>query len=244
VRELCKVIVLSSTYRQASTPRDPKLLTRDPDNILLGRGPRRRLSAEMLRDNALAVSGLLHRKIAGPSVFPYQPAGLWAESGTNQVYRQSKGEDLYRRSMYTFWRRTSPPPSLTTFDAPSREWCLARREKTASPLQPLILLNDPQHVEAARVLAEKLFAEPDMPARLTRAFRLATSRRPTAKELDVLAQMFAEQRQRFEKLPEQAAALLRVGESASSGRIPHAEHAALTVVVQAVMNLDECVTKK
>lgn len=243
-RELCKVIVLSSTYRQASTPRDPMLLTRDPENILLGRGPRRRLSAEMLRDNALAVSGLLNRKIGGPSVFPYQPAGLWEESGTNQVYRQSKGEDLYRRSMYTFWRRTSPPPSLTAFDAPSREWCLARREKTASPLQPLILLNDPQHVEAARVLAENIFAEPDLPGRLTKAFRLATSRSPTAKELDVLSRMFTEQRQRFENQPEQATALLGVGESISNRRIPHAEHAALTVVVQAVMNLDDCVTKK
>lgn len=244
VRELCKLIVLSSTYRQASTPRDPALLERDPENVFLARGPRRRLPAEMIRDNALAISGLLQRKIGGPSVFPYQPAGLWEESGTNQVYRQSKGEDLYRRSMYSFWRRTSPPPAMTTFDAPSREWCLARREKTASPLQALILLNDVQHVEAARVLAEKLFAEPDLPTRLTKAFRLATSRRPSVKELDVLSRMYMEQLDRFQKQPEQAEAFLRVGESPVAGGIPRVEHAALTVVVQAVMNLEECVTKK
>ena len=136
-------------------------MTRDPDNRLLARGPRGRLPAEMIRDNALAISGLLVRKIGGPSVFPYQPAGLWEESGTNQSYRQSKGEGLYRRSMYTFWRRTSPPPAMLTLDAPSREWCLARRERTSTPLQALVLLNDPQFVEAARVLAEKLMDRPD-----------------------------------------------------------------------------------
>ncbi|HEX3314820.1 MAG TPA: DUF1553 domain-containing protein, partial [Gemmataceae bacterium] len=156
VQALCKTIVLSATYRQASRPRDLATLSHDPDNHLLARGPRGRLPAEMIRDNALAISGLLVRKIGGPSVFPYQPAGLWEESGTNQSYHQSKGDGLYRRSMYTFWRRTSPPPAMLTLDAPSREWCLARRERTSTPAQALVLLNDPQFVEAARVLAEKL----------------------------------------------------------------------------------------
>jgi hypothetical protein len=244
VQELCQLIALSSTYRQASRPHDPATLARDPDNVLLARGPRGRLPAEMIRDNALAISSLLARKIGGQSVFPYQPAGVWEESGTNQTYRQSKGEGLYRRSMYTFWRRTSPPPTMTTFDAPSREWCLARRERTATPLQSLVLLNDPQFVEAARVLAEKLMEQPTLADRITTAFRLATSRRPSSKELDVLARLFNEQKDRFAKNPDRAEALLKIGDSPRNAKRPSVEHAALTVVVQAVMNLDDCVTKK
>jgi hypothetical protein len=244
VHELCQLIVLSSTYRQSSRPRDPATLTRDPDNVLLARGPRGRLPAEMVRDNALAVSGLLVRKLGGPSVFPYQPAGLWEESGTNQVYRQSKGEGLYRRSLYTFWRRTSPPPALTTFDAPSREGCLARRERTATPLQALVLLNDPQFVEAARVLAETLMSRPRLADRLTTAFRLATSRHPSERELAVLTRLYREQKERFQKSPRLAEALLKVGESPRDAGLPAAEHAALTVVAQAVMNLDDCLSRK
>jgi hypothetical protein len=244
VKELCRRIVLSSTYRQSSRPKDPTTLTRDPDNALLARGPHGRLSAEMIRDNALAISGLLVRKVGGPSVFPYQPAGLWEESGTNQVYHQSRGEGLYRRSLYTFRRRTSPPPALTAFDAPSREWCLARRERTATPLQALVLLNDPQFVEAARVLAEKLMHQPRLADRLTTAFRLATSRYPSAKELALLTQMYQEQKDRFEKSPLQAEALLAVGETPRSPALPPAEHAAMTVVTQAVMNLGDCLTRK
>jgi hypothetical protein len=244
VQELCRLIALSSTYRQASRPRDPATLARDPDNALLARGPQGRLSAEMVRDNALAISGLLVRKVGGPSVFPYQPAGVWEESGTNQVYHQSKGEGLYRRSLYTFWRRTSPPPAMTTFDAPSREWCLARRERTATPLQALVLLNDPQFVEAARVLAEKLMDQPRLNDRLTTAFRLATSRYPSSKELELLTRTFREQKDRFEKQPQLALALVSTGESPRNAGLPVAEQAALTVVTQLVMNLDDCVTKK
>ncbi len=244
VQDLCRTIVLSSTYRQASRPSDPSTLTRDPDNSWLARGPRGRLPAEMIRDNALAISGLLVGKVGGPSVFPYQPAGLWEESGTNQVYHQSKGEGLYRRSLYTFWRRTSPPPAMTTFDAPSREWCLARRERTATPLQALVLLNDPQFVEAARVLAEKLFAEPTLAARLTKGFRLATSRTPSPRELELFEKMFDEQKNRFEKNPALAESLLKIGERPRDVRLAAVEVAALTVVTQAMMNLDDCVTKK
>jgi Protein of unknown function (DUF1553)/Protein of unknown function (DUF1549)/Concanavalin A-like lectin/glucanases superfamily len=244
VQELCKLIVLSSTYRQASRPSDPQLLARDPDNTLLGRGPSGRLPAEMIRDNVLAISGLLVRKVGGPSVYPYQPAGLWEEAGTGKVYRQDKGEGLYRRSLYTFWRRTMPPPTMITFDAPSREWCLARRERTATPLQALVLLNDPQFVEAARVLAEKLCSEPDLSARLTKAFRLATSRRPSARELEVLTRMYTEQKVRFEQQPEQTDAFLKVGESPRNMRLPPAEHAGLTVVAQALLNHHDCVMKR
>ena len=127
-----------------------------PRQRLLARGPKTRLMAEQIRDSALAASGLLNRTIGGPSVKPYQPAGLWEQSGTGKTYKQDTGDKLYRRSLYTFWRRTSPPPSMATFDAMSREVCTARRDVTATPLQSLVLLNDPQFVEAARVLAEQL----------------------------------------------------------------------------------------
>ncbi|HXG10509.1 MAG TPA: DUF1553 domain-containing protein [Gemmataceae bacterium] len=246
VHELCRLIVLSATYRQSSVPRDPRLYTSDPDNRLLARGPRHRLAAEQLRDNALAVSGLLVRRLGGPSVMPYQPAGLWEESGTGKVYRQSKGEGLYRRSLYTFWRRTAPPPSMTTFDAPTREFCLARRERTATPLQALVLLNDPQFVEAARVLAEKLIHQhgDDVAARVRTAFRLLTSRQPSSRELEVLLRLHREQRQRFQMAPDKAAAFLDTGEAPRDRTLDAADHAAMTVVVQALMNFDECVTKR
>ncbi len=240
LHDLHRTIALSATYRQSSA----KPLPRDPENALLARGPRGRHSAEMIRDNALAISGLLVRKVGGPSVYPYQPAGIWEESGTHQSYPQGKGESLYRRSLYTFWRRTSPPPSMTTFDAPSRELCLARRERTATPLQSLVLLNDPQYVEAARVLAEKLCAEPDLASRIAKAFRLATSRTPNSKELAVLTRLYAEQKARFDARPKEAEAFLKVGDWPRDRKLVASEHAALTVVVQALMNLDECVSKR
>src|SRR5207244_6699514 len=141
VKALHKLIVTSTTYRQSSVA-PAELVAADPDNRLLARGPKHRLSAEQIRDSALAVSGLLSRKIGGPSVKPYQPAGLWEESGTGKTYSQDHGEKLYRRSLYTFWRRTAPPPSMLNFDAPSREVCTARRETTMTPLQSLVLLHD------------------------------------------------------------------------------------------------------
>ena len=156
VKALCKKIVLSATYRQRSAA-PPKLCERDPDNLLLARGPSRRLSAEMLRDTALAAGGLLVRKIGGPPVKPYQPPGLWkGQNAFLPEYVADKGEGLYRRSLYTFWRRTSPPPNMLAFDVPGREVCVVRRQSTNTPLQPLVLLNDPQFVEAARCLGERL----------------------------------------------------------------------------------------
>jgi hypothetical protein len=235
---------LSSTYRQSSRPADASLLTRDPDNALLGRGPRGRLPAEMIRDNALAIGGLLSPRIGGPSVYPYQPKGLWEESGTSHKYVPSTGEGLYRRSLYTFWRRTSPPPTMIAFDAPSREWCLARRERTATPLQALVLLNDPQFVEAARGLAQRVGSAPTLETRLADGFRTATSRRPSSAEMAVLIRLHDEQLRRFESEPEAAKLLLGVGDSPRRSNLPIAEHAALTVVMQAVMNLDDCVAKK
>lgn len=246
VKRLCQEIVLSSTYRQSSQPRNPKLYTDDPENRLLGRGPRYRMSAEQIRDNALAVSGLLVAKQGGPSVMPYQPAGLWEEAGTGKSYSQSKGEGLYRRSLYTFWRRTSPPPSMLTFDATSRETCTARRERTATPLQSLVLLNDPQFTEAARVLAQKLLEqkEANLDARLRSAFRSLTSRSPTPRELEILNRLFQEQKTHFESVPESAREYLSIGDLPRNQELNAAEHAAMTVVVKSLLNFDECVTKR
>jgi hypothetical protein len=212
----------------------------------MARGPRYRLSAEQIRDNALAVSGLLVRKIGGPSVMPYQPAGLWEESGTGKSYAQSHGEGLYRRSLYTFWRRTSPPPSMTTFDAVSREVCVARRERTATPLQALVLLNDPQFVEAARVLAEKLVQEADstVESRLEKAFRLLTSRVPAPAEREILLKLYHDQRARFAAAPDEAEAILSVGEALRDDKLDAADLAATAMVVRLLLNFDECVTKR
>ena len=246
VKRLCKQIVLSATYCQSSNPRDLSLYSEDPDNKLLARGPRYRLTAEQLRDNALAVSGLLVGKVGGPSVMPYQPAGLWEESGTGKTYSQSKGEGLYRRSIYTFWRRTSPPPSMLTFDATGRETCTARRERTATPLQSLVLLNDPQFVEAARALAQKLLEQSDLTpeARIQSAFRRLTSRSASEKELQILTRLYAEQKSHFESVPNDAASLLAIGESPRNDQLNPVDHAAMTVVVKSLMSFDECVTKR
>ena len=159
VRAMQRLIVTSATYRQSSVV-TPALLERDPENRLLARGPRGRLPAEMIRDTALSASGLLNDRIGGPSVLPYQPKGLWEEMAfgdgfSAQAYEQSHGRDLYRRGMYTLWKRTVPPASLATFDAPDREKCTARRVTTNTPLQALAMLNDPTYVEAARALAQR-----------------------------------------------------------------------------------------
>lgn len=246
VKDLCRLIVLSSTYRQSTIPRDPRTYLEDPDNRFLARGPRYRLAAEQIRDNALAVSGLLVTKVGGPSVMPYQPAGLWEESGTGKSYSQAHGEGLYRRSLYTFWRRTSPPPSQMTFDATTREVCIARRERTATPLQALVLLNDPQFVEAARVLAEKLIKEQgaDVEQRIVTAFRLLTSRLPTDKEREILKQLFTEQREHYASAMDAATALLGVGEAPRDAQLDAADHAATTELVLTIMSFDECVTKR
>ena len=185
IRAMQRLIVTSATYRQSSRV-TPALLEKDPENRLLARGPRFRLPAEMIRDTALAASGLLNDEIGGPSVLPYQPKGLWEELAfgegySAQTYEQSHGKDLYRRGMYTFWKRTAPPASLATFDAPDREKCTGRRALTNTPLQALVLLNDPTYVEAARALAQRALLEggKDEKQRLAYAFRLATARKPT-----------------------------------------------------------------
>ena len=244
-KALHRLIVTSATYRQSSQA-SPELLARDPENRLLARGPRHRLEAEQIRDQALAASGLLSRRIGGPSVKPYQPAGLWEESGTGKTYAQDKGDNLYRRSMYTFWRRTSPPPSMSTFDAPSREVCTARRESTSTPLQALILLDDPQFVEAARALAEGLVREhgSDIEARIRGAFRLLLGRSPEPRERDVLDRLYQEQLSYFADSPGAAEKFLETGERPRDRALPSTEVAATTVLASALMSHDEFVTKR
>jgi Protein of unknown function (DUF1553)/Protein of unknown function (DUF1549)/Concanavalin A-like lectin/glucanases superfamily/Planctomycete cytochrome C len=242
VRALHRLIVTSETFQQSSVaPLEAVHL--DPDNLFLSRGPKTRLLAEEIRDSALAASGLLNRTIGGPSVKPYQPAGLWEQSGTGKTYTQDRGLKLYRRSLYTFWRRTSPPPSMLTFDAVSREVCTARREVTATPLQALVLLNDPQFVEAARVLAERLLRH--FPSsgldRIREAFRAVLGREPDEAEARILARMFDEQRALFAMSPEEAAKFLAVGDSARDDMVPSADVAAMTTVVSAIMNMEEFV---
>jgi hypothetical protein len=238
VKALHTLIVTSATFRQDSAPR-PELIERDPLNTLLARGPRLRLPAETVRDSALAASGLLVAKIGGPSVKPYQPGDLWRDA-SQVTYEQDTGEGLYRRSMYTYWKRTVPPPTMLTFDAPSREFCLVRREVTATPLQSLILLNDPQYVEAARMLATNVIElEPeDVEARLLMTFRALTSRRPDENELVILRRAYEEQAALYAE-SEDAVKYASVGQAPRREELDAAVLAATTAVVQMIMNLNE-----
>jgi len=252
VKHMQKLIVLSATYRQSSVT-TPELAAKDPENRLLAHGPRFRLPAEMIRDQALAISGLLSPEIGGRSVSPYQPPGLWEElasredgkNWTAQTYTQSHGPDLYRRTMYTFWKRTSPPPTLATFDAPDRESCTVRRARTDTPLQALVLLNDPTYVEASRKIGERLLTEATSNHdRIRLLFRLATSRAPKAAETKVLQQLHDRQLAAYRTDSSAALGLLGVGESPRNQRLDPAELAAWTMVASAVLNLDETITKQ
>jgi hypothetical protein len=246
VKALQKLIVSSATYRQSSHV-TKELRERDPKNRLLGRASRLRLPAETIRDNALAVSGLLKDKVGGPSVKPYQPAGLWEDVSVNRGYKYvaDRGDGLYRRSMYTFWRRTCPPPSMMLFDAPDRETCLFRRARTNTPLHALILLNDPTYLEASRKLAERVMHKTaTSPERLALGWRLALARTPTAAEQAILLDMYRESLDKFQADPAAAAKLLAVGSSPRDVALNQAELAAWTTVMNVVLNLDETITKE
>jgi hypothetical protein len=246
VKAMLKKIALSATYRQDSRHR-PDLQKKDPENILLARGPSQRLSAEMIRDTALAASGLLDERVGGPPVSPYMPGDLWRESNTmSPAYHQSVGNDLYRRSLYTVCKRTSPMPDMTSFDAPSREFCTARRTVTVTPQQSYVLLNDTQFVEAARVLAEKALKEPgsDTDARIRFMFHRLTARLPDRDELRLLQDLLQDQTKRFQQEPERAAKLIAIGEQKRDSSVDPVELAALTAVSQTIMNLDATVWKR
>ena len=248
IKATLKYIVMSATYRQ-SAKATPKIIERDPENLLLSHAPRMRLTAEQIRDHALAISGLLTKEIGGPSVRPYQPDGLWAEKiggggGSTAKYEQDKGEKLYRRSLYTFWKRTVPPPSMMTFDAVSRDFCMVKRETTSTPLQALVMLNDPQIVEAARVLSYRAVEEKnDLEKRISFMFQLATSRAPETEELEKLMAYFNEELNRFSKNNKEAEAFLSVGEFEQKELLGKPEMAAYAVVANAIFNLDETITR-
>jgi hypothetical protein len=245
IKAMQRLIVTSATYRQASKV-TPALLQKDPENRLLARGPRFRLSAEMVRDQALAISGLLVEKLGGPSVKPYQPAGLWKELTGAEDYVQDHGANLYRRSMYTFWKRTVAPPSMITFDAAGREMCTVRQTRTNTPLQALTLMNDVTYVEASRMLAQRIMTEGGTTPeeRLTLAFRLATARRPKPAELRILRDGFYHHLQRLRANRKAALELLSVGESPRQEKLDVSELAAYTAVAGLILNLDEAITKE
>ena len=249
VKAILKEIVLSATYRQDSSA-SKALVARDPENRLLARGPRVRLPAEIIRDQALQVSGLLKNRLGGPSVYPYQPKDLYkgivvAADYPGTKYVESTGDDLYRRSLYTFWKRTVPHPTMTVFDAPDREFCIVRRSITNTPLQALTLLNDPIFVEAARKLAERSIIEggSTAAARLTWAFRLAAGRAPDAYEMDVLRKTLQQMLASYKDDVKGAEAFVSVGSSPRSTSIPVTELAAYTAVANMILNMDEVITK-
>jgi hypothetical protein len=248
VKHLQKLIVTSATYRQQSHV-SAEMVERDPQNRQLARGPRFRMDAEMVRDLALDVSGLLVRTVGGRSVKPYQPAGIWEAVGyttsNTAKFKRDTGSKLYRRGLYTFWKRTAPPPSMQTFDAPSREACTVRRSRTNTPLQALVLMNDEQYVEAARNLAERMMRDGGQTAsdRISYAFRLATGRNPAKEEMAVLLDVYQAHHAEFEGNQEAARKLLEVGESGYDDSLNVSELAALTMIGSLILNLDETVTK-
>ncbi|MEW5979204.1 MAG: DUF1553 domain-containing protein [Acidobacteriota bacterium] len=246
VKSLLKTLVTSSTYRQSSKV-SPDLHERDPDNRLLARGPRFRLPPEMIRDQALAVAGLLVEGVGGPSVKPYQPPGLWEElSFGNLRYEHEKGQNLYRRSLYTYWKRTIAPPSMITFDSTDRETCTVRTKRTNTPLQALNLMNDVTYLEASRHLAERMIREGGLAeqARVDYGFGLATARLPSAQERQILCNVYRDFRLRYERDSAAALGLLEAGESPRDKTLDPRELAAWTTVASVILNLDETITKE
>ncbi len=249
IKRLHYLMVTSATYRQSSR-RTAQVTLRDPDNEWLAHMPRPRLPAELIRDSALAISGLLVEQMHGPAVFPSQPPGLWRELSydpdefTAQVYVPSRGADLYRRSLYTFWKRSVPPPNMEAFDAPSREVCVATRGATNTPLQSLVLMNDPTFFEAAKIFAEKIVQHPgSVQDRITYAYRSISGRSPTAQQASILEQLWSDLRASFERDPAAADQLLQLGSSSPSTPSKEAEWAAWTTTASVLFQMDEFLTR-
>lgn len=250
IKYMLKLMVMSSTYRQSSSS-DEKLREKDPDNVYLARSSRYRLNSEMIRDNILFSSGLLNPEIGGPSVKPYQPEGLWEaiavgiEGRGESTYIMDQAEKLYRRSLYTYWRKTIPPPSMLIFDAPMKEFCEVRRVRTSTPLQALNLLNDPQLLEAARVLGSKLVQDKNLSLenKVSLAFRKIISRYPNEEELEILLQGYREEYTRYREFPEEASKFLKVGTYPQDETLDPVETASMTHVVSIIYNLDEAISK-
>tara|TARA_B100001063_G_scaffold231285_1_gene245274 strand:+ start:2321 stop:5560 length:3240 start_codon:yes stop_codon:yes gene_type:complete len=245
IKKLHKKILSSATFQQESKIRED-LINVDPENLLLARGPSYRMSAEMVRDNALKISGLLVPKIGGKSVYPYQPDDLWNLSDKKWRYRyqHDRGEGLYRRSLYTFWKRSAPPPSMVIFDTPNRDLCSVKRTLTSSPLQALLLLNDPQYVEAARVMAENsiLSKVENMDKKLSAIFRKITGRAINDRELETLQRFYIEEKEKFSKNPKKAVAYLKTGEKPINRKTGVINTAALATVISGLMNTAEAIS--
>lgn len=244
IKRTLKQMMMSATYRQ-SAKATQEAYRQDPHNRRLARGPRFRLQGEFIRDTALSLSGLLDATMGGPGVKPYQPAGLWVEVGLSgkPAFKQDHGEKLFRRSLYTYWKRSAPPPPMQIFDAPTREKCTLRRPRTNTPLQALVVLNDPQFVEASRHFAQRILGQADDTSRLVFAFRSATSRRPSQEELAALATVLQRAREYFQQNEESALQLVTVGESPRDESIEPTELAAWTIVANTILNLDETLTR-
>ncbi|NBX60207.1 MAG: DUF1553 domain-containing protein, partial [Opitutaceae bacterium] len=246
VKRTLRQIALSATYRQSSqaTPAERAL---DPANLALARGPARRLTAEMMRDQALAASGLLVEKIGGPSVLPYQPPGLWEELGMGQPkYEQGTQDDLHRRSLYTFWKRTVPPPTMLMFDAAERNTCTVLRQNTSTPLQALALLNDVQFIEAARFIGQRMLREggASLNDRLAWGFRLVTGRTAAKEELTILHELYESQRALFQADEKATKEFNQSGESITDIALPAVDRAACAIVAQALLNFDETLMRR
>ena len=247
VKALFKTIVMSATYRQSARTTETKL-EKDPDNALFSRGPRFRMDAEMIRDYALAASGTLSQKIGGPSTRPYQPEGVWdvvgLPGGDTRNYVQDKGEGLYRRTLYNFWKRMAPHPNLEAFNAPSREVCTVRRERTNTPLQALVTMNDPQFVEAARRLAEKALTEMQDDAQaLDHIARRVLLRPLRSNERPILESSLTDLLTFYREHANEAKALIEVGDTPVNENVDPSRLAAWTMLVNQVLNLDETLTK-
>ncbi len=246
VKRFFKQIVMSATYRQAANV-SPEKLAKDPENRLLARGPRYRMDAEMIRDYALATSGLLVPKIGGPSVRPYQPDGVWeaiAMIGSDtRVYKRDSGENLYRRSLYTFWKRTAPPASMEIFNAPSRETCTVRRERTDTPLQALAALDDPQFIEAARNLAQAALKQTKNDKAIDFIAEHLLDRPLKPAERKITASTYNDLLAHYKTAPKDAEALVTVGESKPDPKLDTPTLAAYTMVANEMMNLDEVLNK-
>jgi len=247
IKRLVKQIVMSSTYCQSSVVTKEKL-SKDPENIFLSRSSRARYAAEFVKDVVLSSSGLMNNEIGGPSIKPYQPKGIWesSTSGRGQLarYIQDHDEKLYRRGMYTFIKRTVPPPSMLTFDGSNRDQCEVKRVRTNTPLQALVLLNDPQVLEAARVLAEKLSMEKiSDEAKIEKAFRLIICRKASEKERQILFEYYKKEKEQFSKQPSKAENFLKVGEYKHENIMNKTDAAALMQVVHTIYNMEEAITK-
>jgi hypothetical protein len=250
VKQLMRLIVSSATYRQQSQL-SLELLSKDPENRLLARGPRLRLPGELIRDQALTVSGLLVPTLGGPPLRPYHPAGMYetmapTSADTVKTYLQDRGDALYRRSLYTYWKRSIPHPAMLAFGTPFREVCTLQRPRSNTPLQALNLMNDPTYVEAARFLAERMIREggESTDSRLRHGFRLVLARPPSASHLAVLKRAFEKAQAHYRAEPAAAKALLTHGEKSADSSLDPIDHAAFTNVASTLLCLDEVVTKQ